>query len=118
VYGAVRIFKIWYQEQLSNVASNTFDRVSQGQDVDLAGILDVSAGMHLNCVTNSYATIVAGTSVHTNLFIVLVWVLTGEGDADSLSSLFSSKFDGVSSENVELVHLCFGKFDNCVVIIL
>ena len=86
--------------------------------MDLAGILDVSAGMNLNCVANSYAAIVAGTSVHTNLFIVLVWVLTGEGDADSLSSLFASEFNGVTSENVELVHLCFGKFNDRVVVIL
>ena len=71
----------------------------------LGGIFYVRTGMHREIIANLNASVFAGASVHTNLIILLGGVLAGESHADSHSSLFACQFDGVSSENIELVHL-------------
>lgn len=86
--------------------------------MNFVGILDISAGVDLDIVSHSYATVVAGASVHADLIIALIGIVAGKSDANSLSSLLASKFDWVTSEDVELVHLCLGQLDNSVIVIL
>jgi len=61
--------------------------------------------MHREIIANLNASVFAGASVHTNLIILLGGVLAGVLGFWGHSSLFACQFDGVSSENIELVHL-------------
>ena len=88
--GAVAVLEVRDEVSLGEVSSDSFDRVSEGEHVDLGRVGNI-VGHWVNRadVTNAHAQVASDDLVHEDLVVLGIGTLVGQSNAHSLLSLLS-----------------------------
>ena len=114
----IAVLKVGDEVSLRNIASDSLDRVSEGEHVDLGGVGHVIGHrMDRDGVTDADTKIAPYNLVHKDLHILRLLRLVGQGDANRLLPLFTFEDHSVTLEYLELVHLGLGELDDRVIIL-
>lgn len=100
--GPVRLEEVRLEVSVEQVAGDALDSVVNGKDVHALAVLDVSARVNGNNVSETDAQVVADDLVDANLG--LLNVVVGENNQHGVAALLALDEHGVAAEETELLH--------------
>jgi len=98
-----------------DLPSEAFNGVIDGQDVDALAVLDVRAGLDRDNVGQTDTQVVSHNTIHTD-FLIGAGIIR-EHNADGFLAPLALQQHGVTTEQLELVHLCLRQTHDGVIVI-
>jgi hypothetical protein len=114
-YGAVSFSEVGGEENVEERAGDTLDGISNGKNSNSLSIFDIGTRVDGDHVTVLDSEVVANNSVDASAAVIEL--IVGENDENGILSLLASNQDGVTSEELELVHSGLGEGNDAVVIV-
>jgi len=114
--GSEVLLEVRNQVGLSNVSTESFNSVTERQDMDLLSVLHFTCRSNLDGVTHGDSQVSSDALVGADFFVLHGFIFTSDDSTEGLLSLLTLHDDVVTLENVELVHLGLSHLNGGVIV--